>query len=343
MIEITDLTKRYGTTVAVDGLSFSVVPGRVTGFLGPNGAGKSTTLRVVLGLDTPTAGRATVAGRPYRELPAPLRVVGALLDATAVHGGRTAAAHLLGLARSNGLPRRRVGEVLDLVGLAAVADRRAGGFSLGMHQRLGIAAALLGDPAVLLLDEPLNGLDTEGIRWVRALLRRLAADGRAVLLSSHLMSEMELVADHVVVVGRGRLVADTSVSDLVERHATAATAATLVRAAPDAAGALRAALEAGGAQVAPDPGGGWQVHGPGAAAIGELARRHDIALHELTPRVSSLEDAYTRLTDASVEHRSGGGGPGAGSRVRSAGPERPAGPVAAPVPGAAGAAGEDRR
>jgi ABC-2 type transport system ATP-binding protein len=305
MIDVTDLTKRYGPTLAVDRLSFSVAPGRVTGFLGPNGAGKSTTLRVVLGLDRASGGRATVDGRPYRELPVPLRVVGALLDATAVHGGRTAAAHLLGLARSNALPRRRVDEVLDLVGLTVVAGRRIGGFSLGMHQRLGIAAALLGDPAVLLLDEPLNGLDTDGIRWVRTLLRRLAAEGRAVLLSSHLMSEMELVADHVVVIGRGRLIADTTVVDLIERHARAATAETLVRAAPAGAAALRGLLEDAGARVVALDGVAWRVAGPDAATIGELARRHAIALHELTPRMSSLEDAYARLTDATVDHRSG--------------------------------------
>jgi len=283
---------------------------------------------VVLGLVGASSGRATVDGRPYRELPAPLRVVGALLDATAVHGGRTAAAHLLGLARSNALPRRRVDEVLDQVGLSAVAGRRMGGFSLGMRQRLGIAAALLGDPAALLLDEPLNGLDTEGIRWVRTLLRSLAAEGRTVLLSSHLMGEIELVADHVVVIGRGRLIADTSVADLVGRHARAATAATLVRAAPAGAERLRALLEGAGARVVADPGGpgdpggprgpgaGWQVSGPDAAAIGELARRHGIALHELTPQVSSLEDVYTRLTDASVEHRSGALAGSAGERVR---------------------------
>lgn len=221
MIDVTGLTKRYADgAVAVDGLSFVVEPGRVTGFLGPNGAGKSTTLRVILGLAAPTAGAATVGGRRYADLPEPMRAVGALLDASAVHGGRTAGRHLGGLARAGGIPRSRVDEVLDVTGLTAVAGKRAGGFSLGMRQRLGIAAALLGDPAALILDEPMNGLDTEGIRWIRTLLRALAAEGRCVFLSSHLMSEMELVADHVVVMGRGRLLADGALRDLVPAHSS---------------------------------------------------------------------------------------------------------------------------
>jgi ABC-2 type transport system ATP-binding protein len=298
MIQIEDLTKRYGAKLAVDRLSFTVRSGHVTGFLGPNGAGKSTTLRLLLGLDLATAGEATVNGRRYVELRAPLHEVGALLDARAFHPGRTARNHLLALARSNAIPDRRVDEVLGLVGLDGVARRRAGGFSLGMGQRLGIAAALLGDPSVLVLDEPVNGLDTEGIRWIRTLLRGLAAEGRTVLLSSHLMSEMELTADRVVVIGRGRLVADTTVTDLIERHSAPST---LVR-SPGAA-ALRAALERTGAAVEPDPDGGCRVTGVGAAEIGELARSLGIAVHELRPLRSSLEDVYRHLTDAAVEHR----------------------------------------
>jgi ABC-2 type transport system ATP-binding protein len=220
MIEVTDLTKRYGRTLALAGLSFRVRPGRVTGLLGPNGAGKSTALRVILGLDAPTGGAATVRGRPYRRIPAPLREVGALLDARAVHGGRRAEHHLRYLAQSNGIGRRRVAEVLDIVGLAPVARHRAGGFSLGMAQRLGIAAALLGDPPVLILDEPANGLDADGIRWLRDLLRRLAAEGRTVLLSSHLMSEVERTVDHLIVIGGGRLLADAALRRFLADHST---------------------------------------------------------------------------------------------------------------------------
>jgi ABC-2 type transport system ATP-binding protein len=298
MIEASGLTKRYGATLAVDGLSFQVRPGRVTGFLGPNGAGKSTTMRLILGLDAPTGGRVTVNGRSYRELPAPLWEVGALLDARAAHGGRTAHDHLLWLSRSNRIPRRRVGEVLELVGLASVAGRRIRGFSLGMAQRLGIAAALLGDPGVLILDEPVNGLDTEGIRWIRELMRRLAAEGRTVLVSSHLMSEMELTADHLIVIGQGRLLADTAMQDLIERNSQAVT---LVRS--PGWGRLRELLEARGAQVQPDRQGRWRVLGPDTAAVGELAAKHRIALSELTPRRSSLEEVYVQMTDPRVEYR----------------------------------------
>ena len=227
MIETAALTKRYGATLAVDDLSFQVRPGRVTGFLGPNGAGKSTTMRMILGLDAPTSGHATIGGRAYRELPVPLREVGALLDGGAVHPGRKAVDHLRWVARSNGIGRRRVDEVLDLVGLASVAGRRVGGFSLGMTQRLGIGVALLGDPGVLILDEPVNGLDTDGIRWVRGLLRRLAGEGRTVLLSSHVMSEMELTADHLVVIAQGRLVADMPLPELIERHSQPGDGASL--------------------------------------------------------------------------------------------------------------------
>jgi ABC-2 type transport system ATP-binding protein len=299
MIEATGLTKRYGRTLAVDGLSFQVRPGRVTGFLGPNGAGKSTTMRLILGLDAPTGGGVTVNGRSYRELPAPLWEVGALLDARAVHGGRTAHDHLLWLARSNRVPRRRVGEVLELVGLAPVAAHRIRGFSLGMAQRLGIAAALLGDPEVLIFDEPVNGLDTEGIRWVRDLMRRLAAEGRTVLVSSHLMSEMELTADRLLVIGQGRLLADTTMRDLLEHNAQAG--GTLVRSPHWER--LRELLEGQGARMEPDRQGRWRVLGPDAAAIGRLAADHGIALHELTPRRSSLEEVYARMTDTKVEYR----------------------------------------
>jgi ABC-2 type transport system ATP-binding protein len=298
MIEASGLTKRYGHNLAVDGLSFQVRPGRVTGFLGPNGAGKSTTMRLILGLDAPTGGGVTVNGRSYRELPAPLWEVGALLDARAVHGGRTAHDHLLWLARSNRIPHRRVGEVLELVGLAQAAARRIRGFSLGMAQRLGIAAALLGDPGVLIFDEPVNGLDTEGIRWIRELMRRLAAEGRTVLVSSHLMSEMELTADQLLVIGRGRLLADTAMQDLIERNSQAAT---LVRSPQGER--LRELLEGQGARLQPDRQGTWRVLGPDAAAIGELAAEHGIALAELTPRRSSLEEVYVQMTDTRVEYR----------------------------------------
>ncbi|MFJ9265158.1 ABC transporter ATP-binding protein [Streptomyces bacillaris] len=299
MIEATELTKRYGERTAVDRLSFTVRPGRVTGFLGPNGAGKSTTMRLILGLDSPTGGRVTVGGKAYRDLPVPLREAGSLLDAKSVHGGRSAYHHLAGLAASNGIPRRRVDEVLDLVGLpAATARRRTKGFSLGMGQRLGIAAALIGDPEVLILDEPVNGLDTEGIRWIRELMKSLAAQGRTVFLSSHLMSEMELTADHLIVIGQGRLIADTTMRDFIE---TNSRAHTLVRSPePDR---LRALLEAAGARVRPAATGGWRVDGPDAATIGDLARDHGLALHELRSTHSSLEEVYTALSQSSVEYR----------------------------------------
>ncbi|KKD03174.1 ABC transporter ATP-binding protein [Streptomyces sp. WM6386] len=298
MIEATELTKRYGGKTAVDGLSFTVRPGRVTGFLGPNGAGKSTTMRLILGLDAPSAGTVTVGGRPYARLAAPLRTVGCLLDAKGVHGGRTAYRHLVGLAASNGLPRRRVDHVLDLTGLGEAAGQRVKGFSLGMAQRLGIAAALLGDPEVLILDEPVNGLDTEGIRWIRTLLKSLAAQGRTVFLSSHLMSEMELTADHLIVIGRGRLLADTTVRDFID---TNSRAHTVVR-SPEAE-KLRELLLAEGATVRPHAPGGWRVDGLDAAVIGDLARHHGLAVHELTPVHSSLEDVYTALSQDAAEYR----------------------------------------
>ncbi|WP_049567049.1 ATP-binding cassette domain-containing protein [Streptomyces sp. SBT349] len=303
MIDIHELTKRYGAERAVDGLSFTVRPGRVTGFLGPNGAGKSTTMRMILGLDAPTAGSALVGGRAYRELSAPLRTVGSLLDAKGVHGGRSAWHHLAGLAAASGIGQRRVDEVLGMVGLdAGTARKRAKGFSLGMGQRLGIAAALVGDPEVLILDEPVNGLDTEGIRWIRDLMRSLAAQGRTVFLSSHLMSEMELTADHLVVIGRGRLLADMPMREFIESHSAGGT---LVRAAE--AERMRALLEGAGARVSPDPRGGWLVEALDAAAIGELARAHGVALSELTPRLSSLEEVYTAMAAASAEYRATAG------------------------------------
>ncbi|MFE3856753.1 ABC transporter ATP-binding protein [Streptomyces griseorubiginosus] len=298
MIEATELTKRYGGKTAVDGLSFTVRPGRVTGFLGPNGAGKSTTMRLILGLDTPSAGSVTIGGRPYARLAAPLRTVGSLLDAKGVHGGRTAYRHLAGLAASNGIPRSRVDDVLDLTGLGEVAGERVKGFSLGMAGRLGIAAALLGDPEVLILDEPVNGLDTEGIRWIRTLLKSLAAQGRTVFLSSHLMSETELTADHLIVIGRGRLLADTTVRDFIE---TNSRAHTVVR-SPEPE-ELRDLLLAQGAAVRPDARGGWRVDGLGAGAIGDLAREHSLAVHELTPVHSSLEEVYTALSRDAARYR----------------------------------------
>ncbi|MGW6914279.1 ABC transporter ATP-binding protein [Kitasatospora sp. NPDC054939] len=307
MIEVNELTKRYGRRTAVDRLSFTVRPGRVTGFLGPNGAGKSTTLRLVLGLDAPTAGTATVDGVPFHRHPRGLRYVGALLDAGQVHGGRTAAAHLAALARSNGLPRGRVDEVLHEVGLTGAADRRIGGFSLGMKQRLGIATALLGDPPVLLFDEPVNGMDPEGVRWVRGLFRRLAAEGRTVFLSSHLMSEMENTADDLVVIGRGRLVAAEPLADFAARSAgRGVTVAT-----PQAA-ELAAVLTAAGATVltttAATPVSGTErltVTGLPADRIGALAFRHRIRLDELTTRTASLEEAFMELTADSVEYQAG--------------------------------------
>ncbi|GHF69147.1 ABC transporter ATP-binding protein [Streptomyces mashuensis] len=303
VIEVNELTKRYGSKTAVDGLSFTVRPGRVTGFLGPNGAGKSTTLRMILGLDAPTTGTATVSGVPFHRHPRGLRHVGALLDAGQVHGGRSAAAHLSALARSNGIPRRRVGEVLQEVGLAEVANRRIGGFSLGMKQRLGIATALLGDPPVLMFDEPVNGMDPEGVLWVRRLFRRLAHEGRTVFLSSHLMSEMENTADDLVVIGRGRLVAAEPLRDFAARG----TGRSVVVATPQAA-ELAAVLTAAGASVEPEGSAGAEklaVTGLPADRIGALALRNGIRLDELTTRTASLEAAFMELTADSVEYLAG--------------------------------------
>ncbi|GAA2280153.1 ABC transporter ATP-binding protein [Streptomyces atrovirens] len=296
MIEVRGLTKRYGEVLAVDDLTFAVRPGEVTGFLGPNGAGKSTTLRMVLGLDAATSGTATVGGRPYVAQPAPLRAVGALLDAGAVLPSRTARHHLLALAAGNGIPRRRVSEVLAEVGLEAVAHRRAGTFSLGMRQRLGIAGALLGDPPVLVFDEPLNGLDPEGIVWIRGLMRRMAAEGRAVLMSSHLMSEMELTAGHLIVIGRGRLIADTAMKEFIGAYSGREVVVRTPRAA-----ALRRMLSAA-VRVREDGVDGLVVTGLEAAEIGALAAAGGVELHELAPRQASLEQAFMDLTRDAVEY-----------------------------------------
>jgi ABC-2 type transport system ATP-binding protein len=300
MIVVDHLSKRYGERLAVDDLTFKVQPGVITGFLGPNGAGKSTTMRMILGLDAPTAGRVTVNGKAYRELAAPLHEIGAMLEARAIHTGRSAYNHLLAMARTHGIPRRRVDEVIGLVGLESVARKRVGGFSLGMGQRLGIASALLGDPSTVVLDEPANGLDPEGILWIRNLLKGLAAEGRTVFLSSHLMSEIALTAEHVIVVGRGRLIADTSVADIVAQASR--SAAVHVR-TPDAS-RLRAGLVADGATVTGTERDVLEVHGLGSDRIGEIAATQRVILHELTPRKASLEDAYMVLTGDSVEYRS---------------------------------------
>ncbi|MEV3993568.1 ATP-binding cassette domain-containing protein [Streptomyces sp. NPDC049837] len=299
MIEVNELTKRYGGTTAVKDLTFTVRPGQVTGFLGPNGAGKSTTLRMILGLHEPTSGTVTVGGRPFRDRPRGLRHVGSLLDAHDVHGGRSAAAHLSALARGNRIPRRRVDEVLREVGLAEVARRRIGGFSLGMKQRLGIASALLGDPPVLLFDEPLNGLDPEGVKWVRELFRRLAADGRTVFVSSHLMWEMEHTADHLIVIGRGELVAAESLAKFSARGARKSVTVTT-----PAATALRDLLTAEGAVVHAE-GEQLTVTGLTAVRIGEIARRHGLPLHQLSTRSASLEEAFMELTADRVQFPGG--------------------------------------
>ncbi|MFH8974632.1 ABC transporter ATP-binding protein [Streptomyces sp. NPDC017890] len=299
MIEVNELTKRYGGTTAVKELTFSVRPGRVTGFLGPNGAGKSTTLRLVLGLQEPTSGSVTVDGRPFRARRRGLRDVGALLDAHDVHGGRSAHAHLSALARSNRIPRHRVAEVLGQAGLADVAGRRIGGFSLGMRQRLGIAAALLGDPPVLIFDEPLNGLDPEGVKWVRELFRRLAAEGRTVFVSSHLMSEMEHTADQLVVIGRGELIAAESLAEFAARGTRPA-----VTVGTPSAPALADLLTAEGATVHVE-GDLLTVTGLSAARVGDIAQRHRVPLHHLGAKSASLEEAFMELTADSVQYQAG--------------------------------------
>ncbi len=300
MIEVDRLSKRFGPVTALDGLTFAVRPGHVTGFLGPNGAGKTTTMRVILGLDAPTSGRALVGGRRYPAIIRPLHEIGALLDANAVHGGRTAWVHLLSIAQSNGIGRRRVTEVLELTGLGPVAGRRAGGFSLGMRQRLGIATALLGDPPVLMFDEPVNGLDPEGVHWVRQVFGSLAAEGRTVFVSSHLMSEMAMTAGHLIIIGRGRLLADMPTARFVESNARRDVLVRSPRAAE-----LAGLLTGRGAAVAPADAGALAVTGMAAPAIGDLAAEHGIAVHELVPRHASLEQAYLDLTGDSVEYRAG--------------------------------------
>ena len=303
MIEATTLTKQFGQKTAVDEVSFTVRPGMVTGFLGPNGAGKTTTMRMIVGLDRPTGGSVTVNGAPYAAHRAPLREVGILLDAKAVHPGRSARGHLRAIAATHGIGRRRVDEVIALTGLEAVAGQRVRGFSLGMGQRLGIAAALLGDPRTLIFDEPVNGLDPEGVIWVRTLARHLASEGRTVFLSSHLMSEMAQTADHLIVLGRGRVIADAPVADIV---ALAQGTAVRVR-TPDAA-RLEPVLTAASASVSavPDDPGLLQVNGLAASRIGELAAQERIVLHELSPLAGSLEDAYLSLTRDEVEYHAGG-------------------------------------
>jgi ABC-2 type transport system ATP-binding protein len=329
MIEAVGLRKHYGPKVAVDGISFTVRPGLVTGFLGPNGAGKSTTMRMIVGLDRPTAGTVTVAGQPNARLRSPLTEVGALLEARAVHSGRSARNHLRALAATHGIGRSRVDEVIEMTGLTDVADKRVGGFSLGMGQRLGIAVALLGDPHTLVLDEPVNGLDPEGVLWVRNLVKYLARQGRTVFLSSHLMSEMALTADHVVVIGRGKIVADGPVDAIV-----AGATHTTVRVRSPQASELAAALAGPAVTISAVEPGVLEVVGAEAAQIGDLAASRGFALHELTPVRGSLEDAYMQLTADSVEYHAHLDAP-PGGRSAHAAPPAPAGP---PSPSATPAA-----
>ncbi|MEV0691516.1 ABC transporter ATP-binding protein [Streptomyces sp. NPDC050388] len=302
MIEIEGLTKRYGEKVAVNNLTFTVRPGIVTGFLGPNGAGKSTTMRMMLGLDRPTAGDVRIDGRHYDRLKDPLKYIGALLGAKALHGGRSAFNHLLCLAQSNGIPRQRVHEVLETVGLTSVARKKTKGFSLGMGQRLGIAGALLGDPRILMFDEPVNGLDPEGIHWIRTLMKSLAAQGRTVFVSSHLMSEMALTADHLIVIGQGRLLADTSMADFIEHNSR-----SYVRIRCPQREQLLDVLHEAGVTVVESGGGVLEVDGAKAEQVGELAAAHQLVLHELSPQQASLEEAFMRLTAESVEYHAHSG------------------------------------
>jgi ABC-2 type transport system ATP-binding protein len=297
MIEVQGLTKRYGEKVAVDRLTFGIEPGKVTGFLGPNGAGKTTTMRCILGLDYPDKGTIVINGKTFRDYAYPMREVGALLDAKAVHGGRSAYNHLLCLAQTNNLPRRRVGEVLELVGLGEVAKKRSKGFSLGMSQRLGIAATLLGDPKMVMFDEPVNGLDPEGILWIRNLMKALAAEGRTVFVSSHLMSEMEHTADHLIVIGRGKLIADCTMKEFVARASGAA-----VRVRTPSADQFVRAVSAQGATAGIDDDGSIEVRGMSAEQVGDLAFDGGIRLHELTMVRASLEEAFMELTADSVEY-----------------------------------------
>ncbi|MEE1741406.1 ATP-binding cassette domain-containing protein [Streptomyces sp. BE147] len=304
MIEAVGLTKRYGAKTAVYNLSFQVRPGAVTGFLGPNGSGKSTTMRMMLGLDRPTSGRVTIGGHAFRDLPNAPRQVGALLDAKAVHGGRSARNHLLSLAQLAGIPAARVDEVLGVVGLQDVAKRRSSGFSLGMGQRLGIAAALLGDPQVLLFDEPVNGLDPEGILWVRNLMKMLAAEGRTVFVSSHLMSEMALTADHLIVIGRGQLLADMSVTDFISANSADFARVRVPENVPEQREKLTATLTEAGGRVMSEPDGALRVTGLQLPRISDLAHASDVRLWELSPHQASLEEAYMRMTQSAVDYRS---------------------------------------
>jgi ABC-2 type transport system ATP-binding protein len=312
MIEVRGLTKRYGDKVAVDDLTFGVEPGKVTGFLGPNGAGKTTTMRCILGLDYPDKGAVVIDGQAFRDFAYPMREVGALLEAKAVHGGRSARNHLLCLAQTNNLPRRRVGEVLELVGLTEVATKRSKGFSLGMSQRLGIAATLLGDPKIVMFDEPVNGLDPEGILWIRNLMKALATEGRTVFVSSHLMSEMESTADHLIVIGRGRLIADCTMKDFVARASGAA-----VRVRTPSADRLARAISAKGATAGPGDEGSIDVRGMSAEQVGDLAFGEGIRLHELTTVRASLEEAFMELTADSVEYHADAPGRPASTMIGS--------------------------
>ncbi|KMO97703.1 ABC transporter ATP-binding protein [Streptomyces roseus] len=318
MIELEGLTKRFGAKTAVDHLSFQVRPGVVTGFLGPNGAGKSTTMRMMLDLDNPTSGTVRIDGKHYRDLPEPLKHIGALLDAKAMNGGRSAYNNLLCLAQSNRIPERRVAEVLDLVGLTPVAKKKSKGFSLGMGQRLGIASALLGDPEILMFDEPVNGLDPEGILWIRNLMKGLAAEGRTIFVSSHLMSEMALTADHLIVIGQGKLLADMSMADFIHENSR-----SYVRLRSPQQERLKDVLHEAGIDAISVPAtGALEIDGVAAERLGELAAQHQIVLHELSPQRASLEEAFMRMTADSVEYHAHA--PGA--------PGLPAGPGAADNP-----------
>ncbi|MGW4629568.1 ABC transporter ATP-binding protein [Streptomyces rubiginosohelvolus] len=297
MIELEGLTKRFGSKVAVDHLSFQVRPGIVTGFLGPNGAGKSTTMRMMLDLDNPTSGTVRIDGKHYRDLQEPLKYIGALLDAKAMHGGRSAYNNLLCLAQSNRIPSGRVDEVLDMVGLSAVAKKKSKGFSLGMGQRLGIASALLGDPEILMFDEPVNGLDPEGIHWIRNLMKALASEGRTIFVSSHLMSEMALTADHLIVIGQGKLLADTSMADFIQENSRSYT-----RLRSPQYEQLRDVLHQEGFTAVETAGGVLEIDGATTEELGELAARHQVVLHELSPQRASLEEAFMQMTAGAVEY-----------------------------------------
>lgn len=315
MIEVEGLTKRFGKKIAVDHLSFQVRPGVVTGFLGPNGAGKSTTMRMMLDLDIPTGGSVRIDGKHYRELQEPVKYIGALLDAKAMHGGRSAYNNLLCLAQSNRIPVSRVNEVLDTVGLTAVAKQKSKGFSLGMGQRLGIAAALLGDPEILMFDEPVNGLDPEGIHWIRNLMKALATQGRTIFVSSHLMSEMALTADHLIVIGQGKLLANTSMAEFIQQNSR-----SFVRLRSPQQEQIRDALHQGGFSVAEAGDGALEIDGSTSEEVGELAARHGLVLHELSSQRASLEEAFMQMTADSVEYHAHSGGGTAPAATADPGP-----------------------